>query len=66
MITTQCRIRHQINKFFMNQQTFTGFHTDTALQWLGAEIKSLAKYSTQTDDVLARKHHISKHTLYDV
>ena len=50
----------------MNQQTFNGFHTDTALQWLGAEIKSLAKYSTQTDDVLARKHHISKHTLYDV
>ena len=50
----------------MNQKTFNGFHTDAALQWLGREIKALAKHSTQTDDMLASSYHLSKHTIQNV
>lgn len=49
----------------MKQQTFQGFNA-TALRSFGAEIKSLAKYSTQSDQELSRTYHVGTHTIQNV
>lgn len=50
----------------MTNQTFHGFQAEAALAWLGREIKSLAKYSTLSDQELARVYHLGTHTIGDV
>ncbi len=50
----------------MTNQTFSGFHADAALQGLGDAIKSLARYSSLSDQQLARDYHLGTHTIMDV
>lgn len=47
----------------MNNQTFKGFNTAGALAGLGADIKSLAKHSSQTDAEVAHRYHLGTHTI---
>lgn len=47
----------------MNKQTFHRFNTAGALAGLGADIKSLAKHSSQTDAEVAHRYHLGTHTI---
>lgn len=49
----------------MTPQTFQGFNT-AALAGLGADIKSLAKYSNLSDQELACAYHMGTHTIDNV
>jgi len=50
----------------MTNQTFKGFQPDAALQWLGHEIKSLAKCSSLSDQEFAQAYHLGTHTINNV
>ena len=50
----------------MQKQTFHGFQAETALRWLGSEIKSLAEYSSLGDQEMARTYHLGTHTIAGV
>lgn len=59
-------MRQWHNIISMTNQTFKGFNTAAALRGLGADIKSLAKYSNLGDQELARTYHMGTHTMNNV